>query len=108
MFVWGHGLLGLGPNAESHENPTKIPDTLFGRNDFNLHNRVTGVYAGFSHFGAVTNNNNLYMWGRNRSCCLGVHHNKDQYFPFQVAISAMVEKIDIGVDHTVAYCKAFI
>lgn len=105
--MWGFGLLGLGPNVEHCENPTKIPDTLFGRNDFNPDSRVTAIYAGFSHFGAVTNRRNLYMWGRNRSACLGVRHTDDQYFPFQVAISAMVEKIDCGVDHTVAYCKPY-
>lgn len=47
------------------------------------------------------------MWGRNRSCCLGVTHEKDQYFPLKVAINAMVDKVDCGVDHSIAYCKPF-
>lgn len=108
MFVWGYGILGLGPNVDSLATPTKIPETLFGRNDFNPHSRITAVYAGFAHFGAVADNNNLYMWGRNRSCCLGVLYEKDQYFPFQVPVNSMIEKIDMGVDHTVAYSKAFV
>lgn len=68
---------------------------------------MTAIFAGFSHMGAITSEHNLYMWGRNRSSCLGVTHEKDQYFPLKVAISAMVEKVDCGVDHTIAYCKPF-
>lgn len=107
VFVWGFGLLGLGPKVEHCEHPTKIPDVLFGRNDFSPDNRVTAIYAGFSHFGAVTSSQTLYMWGENRSACLGVRHENNQLFPFQVAIGGLVQKIECGVDHTVAYCKPF-
>lgn len=107
VFSWGYGLLGLGPAVERVGRPTKIPPILFGRNDFSPKCRVKAVYAGFSHFGAVTNTQDLYMWGRNRASCLGITHEKDQFFPLKVAINAMVEKIDCGVDHTVAYCRAF-
>lgn len=68
---------------------------------------MTAIYAGFSHYGAVSSTHDLYMWGRNRSCCLGVTHEKDQYFPLKVAINAMVDKVDCGVDHSIAYCKPF-
>lgn len=107
VFVWGFGLLGVGPLVENLKEPKNVPSALFGRNDFNPDSQVTAVYSGFSHMGAVTTTYDLYMWGRNRSACLGLRHEKDQYFPFKVAISAMVQKIDCGVDHTIAYCKPF-
>lgn len=107
VFVWGFGMVGLGPKVEQIRRPTRIPATLFGRNDFNPDSKVRAIYAGFSHFGAVTTTNDLYMWGKNRAYCLGLRHEKDQYFPLKVPLPAQVEKIDFGVDHTVAYCKAF-
>lgn len=107
MFVWGFGMVGLGPNADQVREPTIIPSTLFGRNDFNPNSKVCAIYAGFSHFGAVTSTHDLYMWGKNRAACLGLSNTKDQYFPLKVPIGAMVQKIECGVDHTVAYCKPF-
>lgn len=107
VYSWGYGLLGLGPVVQRVQKPTIIPPILFGRNDFNPKCKVSAVYAGFSHFGAVTNTHDLYMWGRNRASCLGITHDKDQFFPLKVAVNAMVQKIDCGVDHTVAFCKAF-
>lgn len=107
VFVWGFGLIGLGPKADQVGEPTQIPSILLGRNDFSPDSRVRAIYAGFSHFGAVTSTQDLYMWGKNRSACLGLSNEKDQYFPLKVAISAKVEKIDCGVDHTVAYCRPF-
>lgn len=108
VFVWGYGMVGLGPKADQVTEPTQIPAILFGRNDFSPNNKVCAIYAGFSHFGAVTTNHDLYMWGKNRAACLGLKHEKDQYFPLKVALPAKVEKVDCGVDHTIAYCKAFV
>lgn len=105
--MWGFGILGLGPNADHVPTPTQIPAILFGRNDFSPDSRVSAIYAGFSHFGAVTTNNDLYMWGKNRAACLGLRNENDQFFPLKVGIGAKVLKIDCGVDHTVAYCKTF-
>lgn len=107
VFVWGFGLLGLGPKADQVIKPTQIPAILFGRNDFAPENKVCSIYAGFSHFGAVTSSHDLYMWGKDRSACLGLREERDQYFPLKVALNAQVLKIDCGVDHTLAYCKAF-
>lgn len=107
VFVWGFGLIGLGPKADQVGEPTQIPSILLGRNDFSPDSKVCAIHAGFSHFGAVTSTQDLYMWGKNRSACLGLSNEKDQYFPLKVAISAKVEKIDCGVDHTVAYCRPF-
>lgn len=108
VFVWGFGLVGLGPKADQVSKPTQIPPALFGRNDFNPDSQVNAIYAGFSHYGAVTSTNDLYMWGLNRSSCLGLRNEKDQYFPLKVALPAQVLKIECGVDHTVAYCKGFV
>lgn len=107
VFSWGYGLLGLGPAVQRVQKPTIIPPIMFGRNDFCPNSHVKAIYAGFSHFGAVTNTHDLYMWGRNRASCLGITHDKDQFFPLKVAMNAMVKKIDCGVDHTVAHCQAF-
>lgn len=101
-------MIGLGPKADQVTKPTQIPSILFGRNDFNPDTKVSAIYAGFSHFGAVTSNHDLFMWGRNRAACLGLKHEKHQSFPLKVALPAKVQKIDCGVDHTVAYCKPFV
>lgn len=107
VFVWGYGLLGLGPAADYVEKPTQIPPTLFGRNSFNPENRVISIRAGISHIGAINTDNDLFMWGRNKFGCLGLGHEKDQYFPYKALVGAKVEKISCGVDHTVALCKSF-
>lgn len=98
----------MGPKADQVEQPTKIPPILFGRNDFNPDSKVASIFAGFSHFGAVTSTHDLYMWGHNRSACLGLRNEKDQYFPLKASLPAQVLKVDCGVDHTVAICKAFV
>lgn len=64
VFVWGFGLLGMGPKADQVIKPTQIPAILFGRNDFAPDSKVCSIYAGFSHFGAVTSTQDLYMWGK--------------------------------------------
>lgn len=101
-------MVGLGPKVDQVRQPTQIPSILFGRNDFNPDSKVCAIYAGFSHYGAVTNNHDLYMWGKNRAACLGHQNEKDQFFPLKVSLPAKVEKLDCGVDHTIAHCKAFV
>jgi len=39
---------------------------------------------------------------------LGLGHEKDQYFPFKVAMAATVKRIACGPDHTIALCKSLI
>ncbi|CAG9771794.1 unnamed protein product [Ceutorhynchus assimilis] len=108
VFSWGYGLLGLGPNADMSKKPLKIPETLFGRNDFQPDTRVIKVRCGLNYSAAVTNSGDLFVWGRNRDCCLGLGHEKDQYFPLKVAIGGFVQDVFCGLDHTVALCKPFI
>lgn len=108
VFTWGYGILGFGPEVIHQPRPKQIPATLFGRNDFNTSTRVRAVFCGLTHSGAITDRDDLYMWGHNRHGCLGFGNRKDQYFPLKVAISARVLKISCGVDHTLALCKAFV
>lgn len=107
-FVWGYGLLGLGPNVQHTAKPTLIPAPLFGRNEFNPECMVEQVNCGIGHLAAITNNGDLYTWGRNRQGCLGLGHAKDQHFPLRVAVGAHVMKVVCSVDHTIALCKPFV
>ncbi|EDS31905.1 williams-Beuren syndrome chromosome region 16 protein [Culex quinquefasciatus] len=108
VFAWGYGILGFGPEVVHQPRPRLIPATLFGRNDFNPTSRVRAIYCGLTHSGAITDGDDLYMWGHNRHGCLGFGDRKDQFFPLKVAVSARVMKISCGVDHTLALCRAFV
>lgn len=107
VFVWGYGILGFGPAVEYHLSPKQIPPTIFGRNAFNRNTRVISISAGLTHYAAVTNNCDLYTWGRNKFGCLGLGHENDQFFPFKASVGAKIEKIVCGVDHSIALCKSF-
>ncbi|XP_063616327.1 RCC1-like G exchanging factor-like protein [Cydia splendana] len=108
VFVWGYGLLGLGPNVSNSTKPKLIPPAFFGRNEFNPECVVQQVVCGIGHLAAITNNGDLYMWGRNRHGCLGLGHCKDQHFPMKVAVGAHVLKVACSVDHTIALSKPFV
>lgn len=107
VFVWGYGILGRGPKVDKEMEPALIPATLFGRNEFQPESRVTAVTAGISHFGAISNYGDLYMWGRNKGGCLGLGHINDQFFPLRVSVGLQVIKASCGVDHTAALCQSF-
>uniref|UniRef100_A0A1B6LHQ8 Uncharacterized protein n=2 Tax=Graphocephala atropunctata TaxID=36148 RepID=A0A1B6LHQ8_9HEMI len=107
VFVWGFGLLGLGPNVEKSAKPLEIPRTLFGENLFMSNSRVTGLGSGLYHLAALTSLGQLYTWGHNKGGCLGHGHLNDQFFPLKVNIGAHTIKVAAGVDHTVALCKPF-
>lgn len=103
VYVWGFGILGKGPNVSQSSTPTMIPESLFGMNVYNPDTKVDQIYTSLSHFAAVSNKGDLYMWGKNRSGCLGFQHAKDQYFPLQVNMNqATVKKVALGVDHSCA------
>lgn len=86
VFVWGYGILGKGPIVEHSAQPTEIPHSLFGRNEFNPHTKVVSIHSGLSQFAAISDTGDLYMWGRNRYGSLGLGHLKDQFFPIKVEI----------------------
>lgn len=108
VFTWGYGILGLGPKVEYLEKPTRIPATLFGRNEMSPESRVTSIACGINHMAAINSDNDVYMWGRNKLGCLGLGHTDDKYFPLKTSITAKVLKVSCGVDHSLALCKAFI
>ncbi|GBP51740.1 RCC1-like G exchanging factor-like protein [Eumeta japonica] len=108
VFVWGFGLLGLGPNVQYAKSPKQIPPPMFGRNEFNPESMVVKVACGVGHLAAITNNGDLYTWGRNRHGCLGLGNAKDQQFPLKVSIGAHALKVQCSVDHTLALCKPFV
>lgn len=108
VFVWGFGILGLGPQVEHLKNPTLIPPTLFGRNPFNPENKVISINCGLSHLAAINSDNDLFTWGRNKFGCLGLGHDNDQFFPYKAHVGAKVDRVSCGVDHTIALCKSFI
>nr|CAD7418696.1 unnamed protein product [Timema cristinae] len=105
VFVWGYGILGVGPQVDRLKEPTRVPRTLFGWNEYQPDTRVKSVTCGMSHSAAVTNHGDLFTWGRNRGGCLGLGHTKDQFFPLRVAIGARVKKVSFGVDHSLAICQ---
>ncbi|XP_029167744.1 RCC1-like G exchanging factor-like protein [Nylanderia fulva] len=108
VYVWGYGILGLGPQVQKVFKPTRIPPTLFGNNEYNRDIKVTKIHCGISQLAALTNSGDLYMWGGNKFGSLGLGHMKDQFFPLRVAVGAKVKKVACGVDHTVTLCKPFI
>lgn len=106
VYVWGFGILGMGPKVDHLDRPARIAETLFGQNASNQDVKVVGIYANLSHFAAITNLGDLYMWGKNRYGCLGFAHKNDQYFPWRVNIpSSQVIKVALGVDHTCILSK---
>lgn len=108
VFVWGFGILGLGPQVDYCGKPTLIPPTLFGRNPFNPENRVLSVSCGLNHLTAINSDNDLFTWGHNKFGCLGLGHDKEQFFPYKALVGAKVQRVTCGVDHTIALCKSFI
>ncbi|XP_011501602.1 PREDICTED: Williams-Beuren syndrome chromosomal region 16 protein homolog [Ceratosolen solmsi marchali] len=108
VYVWGFGILGLGPEAQRVTEPTSIPSILFGTNISDPNTSVAKIFCGISHLGALTADGQLYMWGRNKFGALGLGHRKDQFFPLKVSVGAKIKKVACGVDHTVSICKPFI
>ena len=37
-----------------------------------------------------TDSGDLYVWGKNRSACLGLGHVLDQFFPYKVSTESML------------------
>ncbi|XP_054163253.1 RCC1-like G exchanging factor-like protein [Oppia nitens] len=101
VYVWGYGILGMGPKVDQLTKPTMLPMTLFGVSQFNSDVKVIKLEASFNHLAAITDKGDLYMWGKNTQGCLGLGHMADQYFPFRVCVPASVRKVSLGIDHTV-------
>ncbi|NXU78280.1 RCC1L protein, partial [Oreotrochilus melanogaster] len=107
VFVWGYGILGKGPNLLETAVPEMIPLSLFGCSDSNPDARVAHVRCGLSHFAALTNRGELFVWGKNLRGCLGTGRKEDQYFPWRVTVPGEVVDVACGVDHMVSMVKSF-
>lgn len=49
VFVWGYGILGLGPAVQRAKDPTIIPSTLFGLNAYERQVRVRNDASNIKH-----------------------------------------------------------
>ncbi|XP_060768745.1 RCC1-like G exchanging factor-like protein [Neoarius graeffei] len=108
VFVWGYGILGKGPNLAESEIPEKVPATLFGKSEFNPTVKVSQIRCGLSHFAAITDRGELFVWGKNVRGCLGIGKRDDQYFPWRVTVPGHMVDVACGVDHMVALVKSLI
>ncbi|XP_036136438.1 RCC1-like G exchanging factor-like protein isoform X5 [Molossus molossus] len=108
VFVWGYGILGKGPNLLETALPEMIPPTLFGLMEFNPEVQVSRIRCGLSHFAALTNKGELFVWGKNIRGCLGIGRLEDQYFPWRVTMPGEPLDVACGVDHMVTLAKSFI
>uniref|UniRef100_A0A2K5UID2 RCC1 like n=1 Tax=Macaca fascicularis TaxID=9541 RepID=A0A2K5UID2_MACFA len=93
VFVWGYGILGKGPNLVESAVPEMIPPTLFGLTEFNPEVQVSRIRCGLSHFAALTNKGELFVWGKNIRGCLGIGRLEDQYFPWRAPAPSASAKI---------------
>ena len=105
VWVWGFGILGLGPKLESSARPLPIPAPIFGQGVFGGAGKVERVFAGLGHLAAVTDQGDLFLWGKNRKSCLGLHTEDDRYFPLKVPIGGKVKQLSLGCDHSVAIVR---
>lgn len=108
VFVWGYGMLGMGPSVNELKVPTQLNETLFGKTIFNPIVRVRSITAGLHHFAAITDKGELFTWGKNNKANLGIGVEHDMYFPYRVSIPGFVRKVSLGPDHTVALARALI
>ncbi|KAF6206740.1 hypothetical protein GE061_017976 [Apolygus lucorum] len=101
VYVWGHGILGGGPELERTIIPTLLPRTLFGTNEYTPKVVPLRVYCGLDHMAVMNSLNHVYSWGKNKHGCLGIGIARDQYFPYKLSISANAVHVTCAVDHSV-------
>lgn len=109
VFVWGYGILGMGPNVTELKSPSPLSANLFGANMAMAQGgKVISLVAGLNHFAAINDKADLYMWGRNNKCNLGINKPIDTMFPYRISLAGQVKKVSLGPDHTVAIAKQLI
>ncbi|XP_064209238.1 RCC1-like G exchanging factor-like protein [Anguilla rostrata] len=106
VFVWGYGILGKGPDLSESRTPEMIPPSLFGKSEFNPAVTVTRIHCGLTHFAAITDRGELFVWGKNLRGCLGIGKRQDQHFPWRVTVPGQVVDVACGVDHMVALVRS--
>jgi len=93
IYVWGYnnvGQLGLGDT-----NDRNVPCEL------NLHKRVISISCGVACTIALTNQNDIYMWGRHIESFLG----KSTNLPKKLIINDSIASIHCGNYFTIALTK---
>lgn len=85
IFVWGFGILGRGAKFTQSEEPSPIPPTLFGFNEYHPDIVVESIDCGVTTLAAINNVGDLYLWGKNSYGQLGLGHKEDQYYPLKVS-----------------------
>ncbi|ULU13467.1 hypothetical protein L3Y34_016166 [Caenorhabditis briggsae] len=99
VFVWGVGVLGMGPEAEVLKRPTRMDQPLFDGK------KITSVSAGNSCMSATNESGRLFIWGENRYSSLGLGHSKRQLFPYQLFLPGDVRHVALGPDHSLFLVK---
>ena len=110
VYVWGdndEGQLGLGHN-QSQNSPQKFAPMQMNRREggtsergkLNLPN-IKQIICGSYHTIALTNSNEIWVWGYNNCGQLGLGHNQDQNSPQKLNLPN-IKKIICGVYHTIA------
>jgi len=107
VYVWGYGILGKGPALDSSQSPSLIPPPIFGQSELSPDTKVVDIECGLTYVVAKTDKGDLFSWGRNNHGCLGLHQQKNQFFPLRISVPAEVDKFSCGVDHVMSICRNF-
>ncbi|CAI2298857.1 unnamed protein product [Caenorhabditis sp. 36 PRJEB53466] len=94
VYVWGVGVLGMGPDVDRLKAPTLMDQPLFDGK------KVVSVFAGNSCMSALNCSERLFVWGENRFSSLGLGHSKRQLFPYQLFLPGDVKTAALGPDHS--------
>ncbi|PAV69166.1 hypothetical protein WR25_20592 [Diploscapter pachys] len=60
VYVWGAGIVGMGPNMQKTEKPVKLDQPLFENR------KVHRVYAGNCAMAVINDEDRAFIWGQNR------------------------------------------
>ncbi|CAD6190918.1 unnamed protein product [Caenorhabditis auriculariae] len=88
VYTWGVGVLGLGPNTQRINRPTKLDQPLFDSS------KVVKVFAGNTAMAALNEKGRCFVWGENRFASLGLGHSKR---PCQIIMSGVVRAAGLVV-----------
>uniref|UniRef100_A0A1I7T730 RCC1/BLIP-II n=1 Tax=Caenorhabditis tropicalis TaxID=1561998 RepID=A0A1I7T730_9PELO len=94
VFVWGVGVLGMGPEAEVLKRPVQMDQPLFDGK------KVCSIAAGNTSMSAINESGRLFIWGENRYSSLGLGHSNRQLFPYQLFLPGDVREAALGPDHS--------
>lgn len=118
LFVWG---LNQGPYTQNASMVVQVKNRFNDVVNFSCLDRsaiqmiprqqkdlkVKKITAGYYHFGAIADNNQLYVWGDNADNCFGFDKFNDEQvtnliFPHAVHLAQTVQDICFGGYHSLA------